>query len=267
MSTLSQFAAAGPRITRSARTTNTILAAADRGTLIDCTSGTFSQTLTAAATLGNGWNCIIRNSGAGTITLDPNASELINGASTLVLSPGSSIGLQCTGTEFYTTISSIGFATLNSPIFTGDPTAPTPAVNDADTSIATTAFVDTSFLKKALPQISQSVNYTLLLTDAGKHIFHPSADTTARTFTIPANASVAFLTGTQITLVNQSAAGALTVSITSDTLIRNYTNTTGSIILSPGSAMRILKITATIWVAYIESTVQVDDTMAFAIAF
>jgi hypothetical protein len=35
-------------------------------------------------------------------------------------------------------------ASLASPIFTGDPTAPTPAVDDNDTSIATTAFVQTS---------------------------------------------------------------------------------------------------------------------------
>jgi hypothetical protein len=33
------------------------------------------------------------------------------------------------------------FAPLASPVFTGNPTAPTPAVNDNDTSIATTAFV------------------------------------------------------------------------------------------------------------------------------
>jgi hypothetical protein len=37
--------------------------------------------------------------------------------------------------------SSLGFAPLASPIFTGDPQAPTPATVDNDTSIATTAFV------------------------------------------------------------------------------------------------------------------------------
>jgi hypothetical protein len=33
------------------------------------------------------------------------------------------------------------YAPINSPIFTGDPTAPTPALNDSDTSVATTAYV------------------------------------------------------------------------------------------------------------------------------
>src|SRR5262252_1579202 len=37
--------------------------------------------------------------------------------------------------------STLGFAPLASPVFTGDPQAPTPATADNDTSIATTAFV------------------------------------------------------------------------------------------------------------------------------
>ena len=41
----------------------------------------------------------------------------------------------------YVTSALSGYATLASPIFTGDPRAPTPATADNDTSIATTAFV------------------------------------------------------------------------------------------------------------------------------
>jgi hypothetical protein len=39
------------------------------------------------------------------------------------------------------TASAVNIAFLSSPVFTGNPTAPTPAAGDADTSIATTAFV------------------------------------------------------------------------------------------------------------------------------
>jgi hypothetical protein len=51
-----------------------------------------------------------------------------------------------TGLSFSTgtlacTVSTVGFAPLASPVFTGNPTAPTPATADNDTSIATTAFV------------------------------------------------------------------------------------------------------------------------------
>lgn len=95
---------AAPSVTRTARTANTILVEDDRSTLIDVTSGTFSQTFTAAATLTTGWYCWIRNSGSGTITLDPNASELINGAATLALYPNQTALVQCDGTGFYAVV-------------------------------------------------------------------------------------------------------------------------------------------------------------------
>jgi len=84
----------------SARTTNTILAAADNRTFIDVTSDTFSQTLTAAATLGAGWHCFYSNSGTGVVTIDPNGAETINGSATLALYEGESGYLYCTGTAF-----------------------------------------------------------------------------------------------------------------------------------------------------------------------
>ena len=84
-------------VTRSARTANTILIEQDRGSIIDITSGTFSQTFTASATLGSGWYCYIRNGGIGLITLDPNAAELINGAATLMARPGQTLLVQSDG--------------------------------------------------------------------------------------------------------------------------------------------------------------------------
>ena len=89
-----------PSVIRSARTSNTILAAGDNYTLIDITSGTFTQTFTAAATLGSGWYCYIKNSGTGDITLDPDASELIDGLTSYVMYPGECRLIQCTGTAF-----------------------------------------------------------------------------------------------------------------------------------------------------------------------
>lgn len=89
---------------RSARTSNTVLAGSDLGKLIDITSGTFTQTFTAAATLGGNWFCHIRNGGTGDITLDPNGSELIDGLTSYIMYPGETRLVTCDGTGFYTMV-------------------------------------------------------------------------------------------------------------------------------------------------------------------
>jgi nitrogen fixation protein len=74
----------------------------DRQTAIDCTSGTFTLSLTAAGTLGGGFIFGARNSGAGVITIDPNSSETIDGVTTITLEPGESCFVVCDGTNFKT---------------------------------------------------------------------------------------------------------------------------------------------------------------------
>jgi hypothetical protein len=101
---------------------------------------------------------------------------------------------------------------------------------------------------KNIPQNSQSAAYTLVLGDSGKHILHPSADTTARTFTIPANSSVAFPLGTAITFVNQNGAGTVTIAITTDTMRLAGAGTTGSRTLAANGVATAIKITSTEWI-------------------
>lgn len=101
-------------VSRSTRTSNTILGTADKGYFIDITSGTFTQTFTAAATLANGWWCYIRNSGTGDITLDPNSSEQIDGLTSYVMYPGETRLIQCTGSAFFSFIISGFYKTFTS---------------------------------------------------------------------------------------------------------------------------------------------------------
>lgn len=101
---------------------------------------------------------------------------------------------------------------------------------------------------QTIAQNSQSADYTLVLADAGKHILHPSADTTTRIFTIPANSSVAFGIGTVLTFVNQNGAGVITIAITTDTMRLSPGGTTGSRTLAANGMATALKITATEWI-------------------
>ena len=99
-----------------------------------------------------------------------------------------------------------------------------------------------------MTQNSQSANYTTVLGDSGNHILHPTADTTARTFTIAANASVAYPIGTALTFVNQHGAGVITIAINTDAMYLGGTGTTGNRTLAACSAATALKITATEWI-------------------
>jgi hypothetical protein len=101
---------------------------------------------------------------------------------------------------------------------------------------------------RTIPQNSQSAAYELVLADSGKHILHPSADTTARTFTIPANGSVAFPIGTAVTFVNQVSGGVVTIAITTDTMRLAGAGTTGSRTLAANGVATAIKLTSTEWI-------------------
>lgn len=98
-----------------------------------------------------------------------------------------------------------------------------------------------------IPQNSQSVNYTAVLADAGKHILHPNGGGAGDTFTIPANASVAYDIGTVITFVNRDS-NAVSIAINTDTLILAGTTTTGTRTLAQNGIATAIKVEATTWI-------------------
>ncbi|GAB0058044.1 hypothetical protein SIID45300_02384 [Candidatus Magnetaquicoccaceae bacterium FCR-1] len=102
------------------------------------------------------------------------------------------------------------------------------------------------FVHAGVPQNSRSENYVLTLDDANRHIFHPGSDPTPRVFTIPSNSAAPFPVGTIIGFVNDSG-GAVTIGITSDTLVWPPTGATGSRTLSSCGIASIMKVTATKW--------------------
>jgi hypothetical protein len=110
---LTSAGAAAPTWSTPAATTKTIsnktgaytIVSGDLGTIINCTSGTFTVSLTAAASLGSGFTCTIWNTsgtGADTITIDPATTETIDGKPTLILKPGEGLAIVCDGTNWQT---------------------------------------------------------------------------------------------------------------------------------------------------------------------
>ena len=117
-------------------------------------------------------------------------------------------------------------------------------ISGADNTLTVDGTNEVGF--RNVPQNSQSAAYTLVLADAGKHIFHPVADNNARTFTIPANSSVAYPIGTVLTFINMAVAN-VTIAITTDTLKLSPAGTTGSRTLATNGSATCIKITSTEW--------------------
>lgn len=100
------------------------------------------------------------------------------------------------------------------------------------------------------PLQSKSAAYTFVKGDANNSFLHPSADTTARTWTIPANSAVPFKIGTEIDIVNETNAGILTIAITTDTLLLLTAGTTSTVAIAANGWAKLRKITATKWVIF-----------------
>jgi hypothetical protein len=102
---------------------------------------------------------------------------------------------------------------------------------------------------RGIPQKSVSADYTLVLGDAGFHIYRPSSDSVSRTWTIPNNTNVAFPVGTVVTFVNDGSAGALFIATESpDTTVLSGTGAVGSRTIIATGVATALKVAPTRWI-------------------
>lgn len=136
--------------------------------------------------------------------------------------------------------SSVG--TLSSAGFTGNVVGNvTGNITGNNVPAAAPATTATGYL--GAPQTIKNGDYTLAIADSGYELYHTSGST--HTWTIPANASVAFQIGTIILLTNESGGGNVTIAITSDTL--RWSSSTGSRTLAANGSACIRKVAATTW--------------------
>jgi hypothetical protein len=239
-------------------------AVANDGVLTNTTGGAFTVTLPASPS--NGDQVIVADAfgtwGTNNLTVGRNGSNIVGLAQDLVCDIAS-VSVQfvynASGTASWDVFAQVGGngssevtlagiqtltnKTLTAPVLTA-PVLGTPASGNLANC---TADGTTSVGYLTVPQNSQSAAYAIVLADNGKHIFHPAGDANARTYTIPANSSVAFPVGSALTFVNMSAS-AVTIAITTDTLNLAGAGTTGSRTLAQFGVATALKITTTNWI-------------------
>ena len=168
-----------------------------------------------------------------------------NGSKVLALNSGASDVEWVTAATGNVTLT--GTETLTNKTLTS-PTLTTPVLGTPTSGTLSNCTVDGTDAVgfRNVPQNSQSAAYTLVLADSGKHIFHPSGDANARTYTIPANSSVAYPVGTAITFINMTAE-VVTIAITTDTMYLSAAGTTGSRTLAQYGSATAIKMTSTTW--------------------
>ena len=213
------FTIGGMPINAQTGTTYTVVVG-DRGKLVTLSNASaVAVTLPQATGAGfkSGFYVFFKNKGAGTVTITPTTSA-IDGGTALILRTNQWGAIWSDNTDYQC---------VTTGSITGNPNV---------TSVGT----------RGIPVNTQDAAYGFLIEDAGTIIRHSSAS--AHTYTIPANASVAFPVGTAITIVNEPGGGSITLSITTDTLNRgDGVSGTGSRTIAANSVATVMKTAATTW--------------------
>jgi hypothetical protein len=203
-----------------------------------------------------GKTAIVYNNGTDVVGAIDYIPSLVLGAALPVASGGTGITSFGTGVAtFLGTPSSANLRTAvtdetgsGALVFATSPTLVTPVLGTPTSGTLSGCTVDGTDAVgfRNTPINSRSAAYTLVLADSGKTILHPIADNNARTFTIPANSSVAYPVGTVVTFIN--LINTVTIAITTDTMYLAGDGATGSRTLAAYGVASAVKVASTTWV-------------------
>lgn len=227
---------------------NETLAAGGTGTVTSVSGTGGYGGLTLSGTVTTSGNITLGGTPTGTwpISVSGNAATVTNGVYT---TGNQTIG----GTKtFSSTISGSidgNAATVTNGVYTaGNQTIAGNKTFSGTTALAAGSTIDGLVVGyRDVPVTISNAAKTFALADAGKAFGKDNS--TAYTYTIPANSSVAFPVGTVITVFNNNATANITVAITTDTLRLAGTATTGSRTVAPYSLCTLFKVSSTVWLA------------------
>lgn len=221
-------------------------ASANEGILADTSGGAFTVTLPATPATGD--VVVVADPtgdwGTNNLTVGRNGETIAGVAQDLTCDiSGVSVQLVYDGTTWavYAQVGGNGgtAVTLN-----GVQTLTNKTISGASNTLTVDGTNEVGF--RTTPINSQTADYTAVLADSGKTILHAISDDNARTFTIPANASVAYPVGTVISFVN--LINTVTIAITSDTMYLANDGATGSRTLAAYGMATAMKVSTTAWI-------------------
>ena len=207
----------------------------------------------AISSVAAGNSLVLYQSGGGTAFSMGAAGNAVLGAPSSIsttltigaIASGNGLIVNQSGGSAALTVNAAGNTTLNAPssgiTLTVNGVSGTHSAKIADSA---TNLFNVGFLES--PINGQGTPYTAVLSDSGKTLYYSA--TGAAAFTIPANASVAYPTGTILAFVNDATGATnMTIAITSDTLVLSPGGTTGSRTLAQYGRAVAQKVSATRW--------------------
>lgn len=165
--------------------------------------------------------------------------------------PTSGTLTNCTGLPISTGVSGLGtgvatmlatFSSANIASACTDETGSGALMFGTDPALTVSSPTATSVGYLGIPQVIKNSSATTVMTDSGKHWYH--SDSSAYTWTIAANGSVAYPIGTTLTFINNGS-GTITIAITTDTL--QFGSSTGSRTLAQYGLATAVKVASTVW--------------------
>lgn len=214
--------------TVSTKNSNYTIVANDRASAVTWTGGVGAFTLTAAATLGEGWFVLLVNMGSGALTVS-NGSDMIDGVSSLVLNPGENCFLITDGvTNFYT----VGLG--RSVVF-----ATTRLVKSVagSTDVTLTSTEAANLLQEYTGALTGSINVIVPTAVASYHVFNNTSGAYTLTVKTAAGTGISVTQGTRSILDcdGTNVVVAQTATVGTVTSVATGTGLTGGPITAAGT--------------------------------